>query len=39
MITLFDLREKPENTIIEDIRNLYKEPLKVVRLYDGSIKA
>ena len=39
MITLFDLRETADGAIIEAIQNLYNEPLKVVRLYDGSINA
>jgi multimeric flavodoxin WrbA len=39
MKTVFDLREKQEGEMLEDIRNLYDEPLKVVRLEDQSITA
>ncbi len=39
MKTLFDLREKQDGELIEAIRNLYDEPLKVVRLGDEPITA
>ena len=39
MKTVFDLREKQDSEIYEAIRNLYNEPLKVVRLEDQSINA
>jgi multimeric flavodoxin WrbA len=39
MKTLFDLRETQDGEIYEAIRNLYDEPLKVVRLGDQSITA
>jgi multimeric flavodoxin WrbA len=39
MKTLFDLREKQDNILIESIRNLYDEPLNVVRLGDQAITA
>ncbi len=39
MKTLFDLREKQDDQLIEAIRNLYDEPLKVVRLGDKPITA
>jgi len=37
MKTVFDLREKKDGEIYEAIRNLYDEPLKVVRLEEQSI--
>ncbi len=37
MKTLFDIREKQDGEMIEVIRNLYDEPLNVVRLGDQSI--
>lgn len=37
MKTLFDIREKQDGEIYEAIRNIYNEPLKVVRLGDKSI--
>ena len=39
MKTLFDLRAKQDGEMIEAIRNLYDESLKVVRLGDQSITA
>lgn len=39
MKTIFDLREKQDGEIYESIRNLYDEPLKVVRLGYQSITA
>jgi hypothetical protein len=39
MKTLFDLRQKQDNEIIDAIQDLYDEPLKVVRLEDQSITA
>jgi hypothetical protein len=39
MKTLFDLREKQDSELIEAIRNLYNELLKVVRLGDEPITA
>jgi multimeric flavodoxin WrbA len=39
MKTLFDLRQKQDNEIIDAIRNLYNEPLNVVRLGDQPITA
>jgi multimeric flavodoxin WrbA len=36
---MFDLREKQDGEIYEAIKNLYDEPLKVVRLGDQSITA
>jgi multimeric flavodoxin WrbA len=39
MKTLIDLRDKQDGEIYEAIRNLYDEPLKVVRLGEQSIKA
>lgn len=37
MKTVFDLREKEDGEMLEAIRNLYDEPLEVVRLGDKSI--
>jgi multimeric flavodoxin WrbA len=37
MKTVFDLREKQEDEIYEAIRNIYNEPIKVVRFGDQSI--
>jgi multimeric flavodoxin WrbA len=39
MKTVFDLRQKQDNEIIDAIRNLYNEPLNVVRLGDQPITA
>ena len=39
MKTLFDLREKEDGGMLEAIRNLYDEPLEIVRLGDKSITA
>jgi len=39
MKTIFDLREKETSELIEAIRNLYDEPLKVIRLGDQSIQS
>jgi len=39
MKTLIDIREKQDGKFIEAIRNLYDEPLKVIRLGDQSITA
>lgn len=39
MITLFDLREKKDDEIIESIQKLYEEPLKVIKFADQSISA
>jgi len=39
MKTVFDLRVKQDDEIYEDIRNLYDEPLKVVKLEYQSITA
>ena len=39
MKALFDLREKQNDEIYEDIGKLYDEPLKVVRLGQQSITA
>ncbi|MDW7678506.1 MAG: hypothetical protein SCK57_12670 [Bacillota bacterium] len=39
MKTLFDLRENQENEIIEAIAKIYAEPLEVIRLGEGDIRA
>lgn len=39
MKTLFDLREKTEGEIYEAIQELFKEPLKIIKLGDQSINA
>ncbi|KAB3534509.1 hypothetical protein F8154_08755 [Alkaliphilus pronyensis] len=39
MKTVFDLREKQDGEILEEISNLYDEPLKVVRLGNKSISS
>lgn len=37
MITLFDLRKSPDGEIYKDLQQLYKEPLKIVKLGDQPI--
>lgn len=37
MITLYDLRDKQDEEIYEDIQNLYDEPLNIVKLGDQKI--
>ncbi|WBW94996.1 hypothetical protein [Oceanirhabdus sp. W0125-5] len=39
MKTLFDLRKKEDGGMLEDIQNLYDEPLEIVRLGDKSISS